>query len=186
MSSAKDETMSSNESWKKAGGKNKYGKPTGTREIVEKYKAVGLDDLDCNNYKQYGIRARVAGYECDRAPARIAHLLDKETHKGNKAALKCEALSEEDEASLEQVEHAAREEARQLARDDAETNFDEAGTTKDEAKVADVKADENAHALILVPLSHVEDLEDGNSTARGELNSSPFKLPMDCVAELST
>lgn len=178
--------MSSNESWKKAGGKNKHGNPTGTREIVEKYKAIGLDDLDCNNYEQCGIAARVAAYKCDRAPARIAHLLDKETHKGNKAALKCEALAEEAEASLEEVEHAAREEARQLAREKAETDFDEAGTTMDEAEVADVEADEHAHALIRVPLSPVEDLKDGNSTVREELNVSPVKLPMDCVSELST
>lgn len=140
--------MSSNESWKKAGGKTKHGEPTGRREIVEKYKAAGTDNLDCNNYKQDGIRARVAAYKCDRAPAWIAHLLDKETRKGNKAALKCEVLAEEDETSLEEVEHAAREEARQLAREEAEPDFKEAEATKDQAEVADVEADENAHALI--------------------------------------
>lgn len=86
-------------------------------------------------------------------------MLDKETHKGNKAALKCEVLAEEDEASLEEeedeasleeVEHAAREEARQLARAGAATDFVEAETTKGEAEVAGVEAAEYSHAFIFV------------------------------------
>lgn len=58
MSSVKNETVSSNENWKKEGGKAKRGKPVGRREVLEKHKAIGIDAIECGNRKQIEDDAR--------------------------------------------------------------------------------------------------------------------------------
>ncbi|KAG6354009.1 hypothetical protein INS49_004980 [Diaporthe citri] len=107
MSSAMNETVSSNQNWKKAGRKTKRGKPTGRREVVEKYKAIGLDTLGCGNRKQQAIRGRVFGYVFNE-PSIVAPMLAKERRRANKPALQDQLLSLENKESQEESWHEAR------------------------------------------------------------------------------
>lgn len=118
MSSARNSNTSSSERRKNAGSKTKHGRPTGRREVVEKYKAIGLKTLDCRNYKQYGIQARVVGF--NRYANSLVPSLARENRHASKHALRDEILADEDEASLEYAEHKAHEEARRLAQEEME------------------------------------------------------------------
>lgn len=118
MSSARNSNTSSSESRKKAGNKTKHGRPAGRREVVEKYKAIGVENLDCRNYKQYGIRARVFGFS--RYANSLAPSLTKENRHAYKHALGVEILADEDEAYQECAEHKAHEEACRLAQKENE------------------------------------------------------------------
>lgn len=94
-SCVKCETIVSNEDWKAAGGKTKRGKPTGRRELAEKYKvngAVGLDDL-CENRRKLRIENRVLGYGFNRYAPFIPPMLAKERRRANKLALQDQLLS---------------------------------------------------------------------------------------------
>ncbi|KAK7737619.1 hypothetical protein SLS63_002748 [Diaporthe eres] len=114
MSSANNETMSSNESWKKAGGKTKHGRPTGRREVLEKYKAIGLESLNCGNRKQLGIEIRVFGYGSNRDAILLVPMLAKERRRANKLALQDQLLSLENDECREEAEHEAREECDEM------------------------------------------------------------------------
>lgn len=98
MSSAKVETMAANENWKKSGGKTKHGKPTGRREVTEKYKAkqaVALDDL-CENRKELRIENRTRGYGFNKYAPFVAPMLAKERRRANNLALQDQLLSLEE------------------------------------------------------------------------------------------
>lgn len=114
MSSASSETVSSNENWKKGGGKTKRGKPTGRREVIEKYKAIGFDSLHHPNPKQARIRRSVRAYEppkcllCARLRRRAIWVpwIVRQDH----------LLSVEDGPFQEEVEAEAREQVRKMWR----------------------------------------------------------------------
>ncbi|KAK7697199.1 hypothetical protein SLS64_013804 [Diaporthe eres] len=106
--------MSSNESWKKAGGKTKHGRPTGRREVLEKYKAIGLESLNCGNRKQLGIEIRVFGYGSNRDAILLVPMLAKERRRANKLALQDQLLSLENDECREEAEHEAREECDEM------------------------------------------------------------------------
>ena len=103
MSSVRNETVSSNKSLKKAGGKTKHGKPTGRREVLEKYKAINLNTLDCDNHKQLGIQDRVFGYAVDRYATFVVPILSNERLRTNRLTLRDQVLSFENEESPEEV-----------------------------------------------------------------------------------
>lgn len=113
MSSARNETVSSNPNWKKAGRKTKRGKPTGRREVVEKYKAIGMDTLDCGNRKQRAIRDRVFGYGFSERSF-VAPTLATERRRANKLAFQDQILSLEMEESQEEADQEAREECGEM------------------------------------------------------------------------
>lgn len=113
MSSARNETPSSNQNWKNAGRKTKRGKPTGRREVVEKYKAMGMDTLDCSNRKQQATRDRVFAYGFNE-PSFIAPMFAQERRRANKLALQDQLRSLENEESQEEAEHEAREECDEM------------------------------------------------------------------------
>ncbi|KAJ0123980.1 hypothetical protein J7T55_012453 [Diaporthe amygdali] len=98
MSSAKQDTLSSNENWKKGGGKTKRGKPTGRREVVEKYKAIGAHTIEDRNRKQYGIEARAWQWGLDKDDDNfLGAIFAKERRQANKLALQDQLLALEEE-----------------------------------------------------------------------------------------
>lgn len=114
MSSANNETVSWNENWKEAGGKTKHGKPTGRREVLEKYKAIGLDSLNCGNRKQLGIEIRVFGYGFNKDASFLVPMLAKERRRANKLALQDQLVSLENDECREEAEREAREECDEM------------------------------------------------------------------------
>lgn len=104
MSSVNNQMVSSNENWKKAGGKTKRGKPVGRREVLEKYKAIGLARLDCGNHKQLGIMSRVLVLDSNQEVELIARKFPKERRRANKLALRDQILSLANEEYLEETE----------------------------------------------------------------------------------
>ncbi|KAI7782603.1 hypothetical protein LA080_013091 [Diaporthe eres] len=114
MSSANNETILSNENWKKAGGKTKHGRPTGRREVLEKYKAIGLDSLNCGNRKQLRIEIRVFGYGFNKDARFLVPMLAKERRRANNLALQDQLLSLEIEESQDEAEREGREECDEM------------------------------------------------------------------------
>lgn len=114
MSSARNETVSSNENGKNAGGKTKHGKPTGRREVLEKYKAIGLDSLNCGNRKELTIQNRVLGYGFNGDASFLVPMLAKERRRANKLAVQDQLLSLENKESQEEAEYEAREECDEM------------------------------------------------------------------------
>lgn len=105
--------MSSNENWKKSGGKTKRGKPTGRREVIEKYKAIGFDSLEHPNLKQARIMRSVGAYSDTNLKCSCCARLRR---RANWISLQDHLLSVEDGAFQEEVEAEAREEVRKMWR----------------------------------------------------------------------
>lgn len=93
MCSAAEDTVSSNEKWKKSGGKTKRGKPVGPREVAEKYKVVGYDTIEVRNLQQLRIEYRVWGYNDPFETAFHA----KERRRANTLALQDQLLALEED-----------------------------------------------------------------------------------------
>lgn len=108
--------MSSNQNWKKGGGKTKRGKPTGRREVIEKYKSIGYGSFERENRKVAGIAMRVGAYRDTQFPRILRSLHARLRRHGNGLALRDQLLSVEDEASPREVEDEAREEASEMWR----------------------------------------------------------------------
>lgn len=105
--------MSSNKSRKNVGRKTKHGRPTGRREVLEKYKAIGVDTLVRGTLKHEAIQDRVLG-SAFTGPSFIVPIPAEERRRTNRLTLQDQLLSLGHEESREGAEHEAREECREM------------------------------------------------------------------------
>lgn len=110
-----NEALSAKQAWKGRSGKTKRGRPTGPREVVEKYRALRQFTLDLHNREQDKVANRLVGSGlccpwCDSVAERNRLRLKRE--------LKGRAMADAAEVPLEIVEQETREEIIWLAEEE--------------------------------------------------------------------
>ncbi|POS76993.1 hypothetical protein DHEL01_v204612 [Diaporthe helianthi] len=102
-------TKCSKHIWKGPSGKLKHGKPTGRREVIDKFRAGGSCQLELNNQKQDRVYNRVFVSGCPDSYCRFCSSFAKKTRQRSKCESQLRALDELEVFSLERFEQDARQ-----------------------------------------------------------------------------
>ncbi|KAG8167526.1 hypothetical protein KVR01_003215 [Diaporthe batatas] len=121
MSCLAIEIMSPKQTWKGRSGKIKRGKPTGPREVIEKYKAVRPGFLEWHNHKQHWVYdlALGSGFSCKCCRAGA-----KRKHYRNMQELRSMALADAEDYLLERAEQEACREPTRVVQQEQQENQD--------------------------------------------------------------